>query len=234
MRAIQAILFDFGGTLDHDGVDWFVRFYRAMTRRRETLPEETFYQHASQVAQHLDTLPDTAELPLAGMVVRLCEHLHALMSNHGRPRPLTWRHADIADEFVAESHRYFERNRPVLAQLRRRFRLGVISNNWGNTAGWCAEHGLAPYLDVMIDSKLVGAAKPDPRIFQAALDALGLPAAACVYVGDRYDADVRGAHAAGLTSIWLTGAEPRPAPDPAVPCATIAQLPDLLRLDLLR
>jgi ribonucleotide monophosphatase NagD (HAD superfamily) len=48
--------------------------------------------------------------------------------------------------------------------------------------------------------------KPAPAMFRAILEASGVPAAACVVVGDNPDADVVGAHRAGCTAILvLTG-----------------------------
>ena len=49
----------------------------------------------------------------------------------------------------------------------------------------------------MIDSALVGVEKPDPAIFRAALEALGVAPEEALYVGDLYEVDVVGARAAG-------------------------------------
>jgi putative hydrolase of the HAD superfamily len=63
--------------------------------------------------------------------------------------------------------------------------------------------GFAQFFDCMIDSHVVGVEKPDPRIFELALQQLGLPADRCVYVGDNYDRDVIGARQAGLIPILI-------------------------------
>ena len=55
----------------------------------------------------------------------------------------------------------------------------------------------------MIDSGAVGVSKPDPRIFQIALDAIGVAAADSWYVGDMPGIDVVGARAAGLWPIVM-------------------------------
>jgi putative hydrolase of the HAD superfamily len=55
----------------------------------------------------------------------------------------------------------------------------------------------------VVDSTLVGMAKPDPRIFEPMLAALGLPSERVLYVGDTVHADVRGATAAGLPVVQL-------------------------------
>jgi FMN phosphatase YigB (HAD superfamily) len=62
---------------------------------------------------------------------------------------------------------------------------------------------LAQYFDVLIDSKLVGFEKPDPRIFQPALAGLGVAPEEALYVGDLYEVDVIGARRAGMAAVLL-------------------------------
>ena len=77
-------------------------------------------------------------------------------------------------------------------------KLGVVSNAEGQVAGDAERFGLAKFFDVIIDSHVVGVAKPDPRIFQIALERLGVSAAESVFAGDIYSIDVLGARAAGI------------------------------------
>ena len=78
---------------------------------------------------------------------------------------------------------------------------GVISNSNGSVAHALARAGLAPLLDFVIDSTVVGVAKPDPRVFALGLRAAGIDAHEAVYVGDSYFVDVLGARAAGLGAV---------------------------------
>ncbi len=63
--------------------------------------------------------------------------------------------------------------------------------------------GVAVKVAIVVDSDRVGVAKPDPRIFQFALDALDVPAGRCVYVGDTVHFDVKGARNAGLFPVHV-------------------------------
>lgn len=54
-------------------------------------------------------------------------------------------------------------------------------------------------------AELLGALKPHPRAFEAAVAALGVPADEILHVGDRLDADVAGAHAVGMRAALFTG-----------------------------
>ncbi|MBZ0159524.1 MAG: HAD family hydrolase [bacterium] len=81
--------------------------------------------------------------------------------------------------------------------------LGMISNSNGWVERLVTESGLRPYFHFVVDSRLVGVEKPDPRIFQIALDQVGISPAEALYIGDLYSIDVVGARAAGMGAILL-------------------------------
>jgi len=89
-------------------------------------------------------------------------------------------------------------------------RLAIVSNADGKAAERLLEHricqvgrGPGVEVDTVVDSELVGVAKPDPRIFEIALDRLGVPAGRALHVGDTPAADVDGARAAGVRPVLL-------------------------------
>ena len=67
--------------------------------------------------------------------------------------------------------------------------------------------GIEPLFSFVLISESVGFWKPDPRIFELALDEAGVAAHEAVYIGDSPGHDVAGAKAAGLTSIWMNRRE---------------------------
>lgn len=80
---------------------------------------------------------------------------------------------------------------------------GIITN--GSTAlqsGKIAATSLAPLLDIVLISEAEGIAKPDPAIFERALERLGISPAEAIFVGDNPLVDVVGASAAGLVAVW--------------------------------
>lgn len=93
---------------------------------------------------------------------------------------------------------------PVLKTLRERgILLGVISNASRELGRHCQEVGLMSYLDVVLTSTEAGARKPEPLIFQTALNRAKVLAAEAAFVGDQYGADVRGARDVGMMGILL-------------------------------
>ena len=104
--------------------------------------------------------------------------------------------------------RVIDRSAESLDRLRKAgLKLGVVSNSDGRVEQALQAAGLRQYFDVVIDSALIGVEKPDPRIFHAALDALGVAPGEALYVGDLYEVDVVGARAAGLDAVLLGKAE---------------------------
>lgn len=87
------------------------------------------------------------------------------------------------------------------------YRISVISNADGTVQQQMTDLGFLPsYLDRVFDSALIGYEKPDPRLFQFALNELGLDAGSALYVGDLVMVDVLGANRAGLGAVHLDGA----------------------------
>jgi putative hydrolase of the HAD superfamily len=87
-------------------------------------------------------------------------------------------------------------------------RLGMVSNSDGHVEeelvrSKICQVGPGPGVSVLtiVDSYVVGVAKPDPTIFDFALPALGLDPSDVIYVGDSVKYDIRSAEAAGMTPL---------------------------------
>ncbi len=117
--------------------------------------------------------------------------------------------------------------------------MGIVSNSDGSVEGDlrrlsvcyvpAAIDGLNPSagvaMGVILDSAVVGVAKPDPAIFRIALDALGVPADRSVlHVGDSLRYDVAGAVAAGLQPVHMDPYGFCPAPDGHPHIRSLAEL----------
>ena len=79
--------------------------------------------------------------------------------------------------------------------------VGVISNSNGSVRRALEGADLAAQLDFVIDSSVVGVAKPDPGIFALGVRAAGAGPEETVYIGDSYFVDVLGAQQAGLGAV---------------------------------
>lgn len=138
------------------------------------------------------------------------------------------------EAFMAERQRvtWFDDVRPALDRLAAHGPLLALSN--GNAE--LGPTGLAPWFAGSVSARAVGVAKPDPRIFAAGCAALGCRADEVMHIGDDWHADVCGARAAGLHSVWIRrgvgaegGAEAATIAEPP-PSGHHLELPDLQAL----
>jgi FMN phosphatase YigB (HAD superfamily) len=215
------VLFDFGGTLDADGERWAVRFHRAYAGGGGRLAFSAFEPVFRESDRRLEADPAVRTMGFRAMVAAQVALLQDLL-----PAPERAALGAVADRFHSESLDIVRRNRPILAQLAARFRLGVVSNFTGNLDRCLAELDLLGLFAATADSLVVGWSKPDPRLFLYALGALDAGPDAAWMVGDNFEADVRPAAALGLATCWLAPAG-RALPAPGVATHRIARLTEL-------
>ncbi len=200
LSSVKAVLLDAGGVLVLPDPGAF----RTRLRRVGVAPDDASCHRAHYLGTaEIDRLGrkdyDAADRLMAGVL--------------GVPE----RHLDSAVEAInlVYNHDPFAAIDGAAAQLRRLraagFRLGIVSNANGQLEAELLRHRICSRegrdctaVDVVIDSAVVGVEKPDPAIFALALDALGLSAKDCVYLGDSTYFDVRGARAAGIEVLHLT------------------------------
>ena len=92
----------------------------------------------------------------------------------------------------------------AVAELRRRgFELGVVSNAEGRVAEDLDSAGYEGLFTTVVDSHVVGVEKPDPRIFEIAMERLGAKSETTIYLGDVPAVDVEGAKAARITPVLV-------------------------------
>jgi putative hydrolase of the HAD superfamily len=115
----------------------------------------------------------------------------------------------------------------VLRELRVRGHALVVVSNWDcSLPGWLEGAGLRDLLDDVVSSAAVGAAKPDPAIFAAALERADARPEDAVHVGDSLEKDVAGARAAGIRPVLVYRDGGPPGGVEAI--GTLSELPSLL------
>ena len=121
----------------------------------------------------------------------------------------------------------YEEVSAALAELRARGLTLVVASNWDCALpDWLGTAGLLNLVDAVVTSAEVGAAKPDPRVFERALALAGVRAGEAVHVGDSPENDVAGARAAGVRAVLVWRASSAPPEGEVIP--SLAELPHLL------
>jgi HAD superfamily hydrolase (TIGR01509 family) len=109
----------------------------------------------------------------------------------------------------------------LLEALRDRgLKLGLVSNAFDPPDLLhrdLAQLGVAERLDVAVFSSEVGRRKPDPQIFERALDSLGVMPTEALFVGDTLASDIAGAAALGMRTcqaLWFRADDDPGGPEP--------------------
>lgn len=194
---VRAVTLDFGGTLD--GSDhWRERFWRLYRSEGLACDAGEFARAFGAATRAAYAEPALRRADLPALVRYHVEQQHKELA-------LPFRQASerIIEQFVADARCALHAHAVVLERWRGCVRLGVISNFYGNLPVLLAQEGMANLFDVVIDSNLVGTAKPERAIFELALADLGVQPVETIHVGDSLEHDVIGARGAGLHAAWL-------------------------------
>ncbi|MBN7798233.1 HAD-IA family hydrolase [Parahaliea mediterranea] len=103
--------------------------------------------------------------------------------------------------FLEQRHavELYEEALEVLAELAGRYRLGALTN--GNADIFKTDAG--EFFDFAFLAENVGASKPAPDMFHAALDLTGARPEHIVHVGDNPEHDIAGAQGVGMHTVWM-------------------------------
>jgi HAD superfamily hydrolase (TIGR01662 family) len=166
--------------------------------------------------------------------------LGAALAELGLPAPTP----EVAAQALAAYYRHSEslwQPVPELHETLQRlkadgYQLALLSNagDAENVQRLIDGAALRGYFDPIIISAGVGLRKPNPAVFELVRAAWGVPASACVMIGDTLGADILGAQLAGMRNVWVTNHADHPANvahrGNIVPEAEIPGLADLPRL----
>ncbi len=198
---LKGILFDFGGTLDGPGLPWVDRFAIAYGEAGIEVPDARLRDATGYGTRQAYRTSQVSGFDLQETVAFhvTCQFTRLQIEN---PRA-----ADrIVAAFVARSTAALAESRATLERLAGRFKLGVVSNFYGNMDRILTDAGIAPLLATIVDSTVVGVCKPDPGIFVLALARLEVSPAQALFVGDSLGQDIIPARAAGLRTAHLVRA----------------------------
>ena len=208
-NGIQAILFDFDGTLRHhlpSGGEVFTEYAISLglqvsdeDRRRAAIWEHYYFANSPEIqadqkkfnGQEEDFWFHFAHRRLAalGCPPQLIQEIGPKASAHMREnyKPEVW--------LPGETH-------TVIPQLRESgYTLGVVSNRDKPYQDEIDRLGMTGYFDFSLAAGEVQSWKPEPGIFYAALERAGAAAHQTIYIGDNFFADVVGARRAGLQPV---------------------------------
>ena len=238
---IRAVAFDVNGTLvrilTDDGMEQIFRSiahfltYQGIDLHRHQV-RDLYFQHMKE--QQQASPEEHPEFDAVGiwrsiLQAHLTEFTRALPAEKLEQMPL----------FLAEMYRGISRCRlrlyphvrEVLDVLRERYPLAVVTDAQSVYArGELHKVGLLDYFDPIVVSGDHGYRKPDRRLFQLALDGMGVAAEHALYVGNDMHRDIFGAREAGMTTVMVESDQGADVHLNCVPDYSITDLRDLLTI----
>ena len=241
---IKAVLFDLGGTLIYFDGNWVEVAEAANRELLQHLQEQGLQLDAQRF---LDEFRARLEEYYRQREMEFIEYttahiLRTLLADLGYPGVTPEMMAPALKQLYAVSQAHWkveEDTLPTLDALQRAgYRMAVVSNasDDADVQRLVDNAGIRGYLDLVLSSAACGTRKPNPRIFQLALEHWKLTPSEAVMVGDTLGADILGARNAGIYSIWITRRANKPANrdhagtiQPDTQIQTLAELPGRLQ-----
>lgn len=205
----KLLMFDYGGTLDTNGIHWSEVIWSQYQKENVPIDKEQFkecYVHAErELARNHIIEPDDSFLDLLRKKINI-QTLYLVEKG-------MWSPAEVARRAVTEHislrcnvvvQRNIDRIRPMLSELSKKYRIVLVSNFYGNLKTVLKEYGLNMF-ETVVESALVGIRKPDPKIYGLALEMTGVNNDEAVIIGDSLKNDITPASQLGCKSFWLQG-----------------------------
>jgi HAD superfamily hydrolase (TIGR01549 family) len=228
---VQAVLFDFDGTLRHSRPSYTQVFVEIAASLG--VPESSEGRIRSQRwlhfywAQSPEMLADRDSYE--NQPDRFwTNHARYWLLAYGCPREMAAELAPVIYQRLAEEFKPQDWVAPDVTEtldclLEAGYRLAVVSNRNQPCQEDLARLGLADYLEFSLTSGEVNSWKPDTKIFEHALQRLDLQPENALHVGDNYYADVVGAWSTGIQPVLIDPEDIFPDVD----CPVIASIGDL-------
>ena len=240
MATITALLFDFGGTLDGPAhwLDRFLASYRAAGVDISRTELDPAFDHATRTGYGATRI--VARFGLTDLVRFLVGHQFEYLRKSG-PEQLraslddsgaAGRHRlveAVTNSFVRETSTGLAHSRDIAGSLKSRFKLGIVSNFYGNLDRVLEEAKLDRFFTAVADSSRVGIFKPNAGIFEAALKKIQCAPESVAMIGDSLGKDCAPARKLGMRSVWLC-TEPRADEDSAAADVTIRNIDELVQI----
>jgi putative hydrolase of the HAD superfamily len=200
---LKAVVFDFGGTLDTNGIHWSEKFREAYTAFNLNIYKEDFREAFVWASRNAGILIKPDSLLKRNLSVQLALQKEFLSDKYSS----VLADSNIVDELTSYCYREVLRNikisEPVLENLKKTYKLALVSNYFGNITTVLKELSIFEYFDSIIDSTEVNVRKPDPRIFEFALNELNVKPFETVVAGDSYKNDIAPAKTLGCHTVWI-------------------------------
>jgi len=210
---VKAIIFDFGGTLDTHGDHWSKVMWRAYLGNgilQETQVDDfrKAYVYAERTLGngHIIRSNYTFKLTLDVKIRLQLEHLitHHVLEITDK-KIFQDIHTQLHQQLYADVLQTVGKSRECLIPIVTQYPTALVTNFYGNMQMVLREMHIDMFFQHVVESAVVGIRKPDPAIFQLAIDQLGVSPEEILVVGDSMKNDILPAKQCGCQTCWFKG-----------------------------
>lgn len=207
LEKIKGIIFDYGGTIDSNGMHWAEVIWMAYEALHIPVTKDIFrqaYVHGERtLAKNKIILPKHNFWHVLRLKAEI--QIQWLIDNKYLPEDadFTKYTTGVADWCYAYAQTAISQALPIIKKLSEKYPLVLVSNFYGNIEAVLKDFHLAGFFNAIVESSVVGVRKPDPEIFRLGINELGFAPDEIVVIGDSYDKDIIPATTVGCQTIWL-------------------------------
>lgn len=205
MSTIKGVIFDYGGTIDTNGVHWgevIAEQYKVAGIEIERELYRNAYIHGERtLAKSPVIMPEDTFHTL--LKKKLAIQFEYLREQTGDECFTTAKADEIADGCYNKVKETLATSCAIVEEIARQYPLVLVTNFYGNMPVVLKEFGLAKYFKCIVESSVVGIRKPDPALFALGIKALDLQAGEIVVIGDSYRKDIYPSSTLGCRTVWL-------------------------------
>jgi putative hydrolase of the HAD superfamily len=225
----KAVIFDFGGTLDTNGVHWSVKFLETYKSfGLEFTPERYNYAYV-KADEELKRKAKSINRYMDLLLEQSCLHFKYIFAEESDEIKLKKLAGESIDKIMPDVDNCLGESKKIFEALKKNYKLGIVSNFYGNLERICEDIGFTDYVCVMVDSETAGIEKPHPGIFSLALQNLRVKPEDTFVVGDSYERDIVPAKILGCKTIWLKNKSFKESDNTDSADYIVSNLADILR-----
>jgi len=234
---IKAVILDYCGTIDTNARHWFYVLWEAYRHVGMPINEEQF-KSAYIFGEHA-----LAKAPIVkpgddfrALLLKKIEQEIAWLEFSKQVKISGLEHQSYLYDIANYCNNYVLRTlektgRPVLETLKAKYPLVLVANFYGNMKTVLREYDIDVF-KAIVESSVVGAKKPNPRIFEIGVEKTGFQPEEILVIGDHFKKDIVPAHSIGCSTIWLRGEgwKDEENPDESLADAIISDFAELKNL----
>ena len=202
---IKGLLFDYGGTIDTNGLHWGYVLETSYAKFDLNVPHDLFSKAyafgerslaINAIVNPSNNFHDVLSLKIGQQFDFLTDNGLDLDPSYIK------RIADHCNEFAQTT---VENAKPILEDLATAYPLVMVSNFYGNLNTVLDVFGIRHLFKSVVESAVVGVRKPDSAIYALGVKELGFNPEECLVIGDSFNKDIVPGKEIGCKTAWIKG-----------------------------